>query len=264
MAVYVNDILITGSDPNAIKLLKRNLHSTFRIKDLGFLHCFLGFEVSHFHDGITLTQRKFTQDLLRQSGHLNVKPTVTPLRLNCKLLPTDGVPLPKPAEYRTYIGKLNFLSNTHPDISFTVQTLSQFMQHTTSSHMAASQHLLRYISGTSGQGILLKGLDQLQLSAYSDSDLASCPTGRRSVIGYIVLFNHSPISWKSKKQSTVARSSAEAEYRAMAQAAVEITWLVSLLKELGITHLKPVILHCGNQSALHITQSSTREPNILI
>jgi len=161
VAVYVDDILITGSDPTAIQQLKQNLHSTFGIKDLGFLHYFLGFEVSRSPDGFTLTQRKFTQDLLKQSGHLHSKSTATPLPLNCKLLPTDGVPLPDPAEYRTYIGKLNFLSNTRPDISYAVQSLSQFMQHPTTSHMAVLQHLLRYLSGTSGQGILLKGADQL-------------------------------------------------------------------------------------------------------
>ena len=105
-----------------------------------------------------------------------------------------------PTLYRTYIGKLNFLSNTRPDISFAVQTLSQFMQQPTSSHMAALDHLLRYISGTVGQGILLKGTDSLQLTAYSDSDWASCPTSRRSVTGFVVLLDKSPISWKSKKQ----------------------------------------------------------------
>jgi len=189
---------------------------------------------------------------LKSSGHLHAKPTATPLPLNCKLKADEGVPLSDPTVYRTYIGKLNFLSNTRPDIAFAVQTLSQFMQHPTSSHMAALEHLLKYISVTSGQGILLRGADSLKLTAYSDSDWASCPISRRSVTGYIVLLDKSPISWKSKKQNTVARSSAEAEYRAMAQAAAEVTWLVSLLQELGVSHLKPVTLHCDNQSALHI------------
>jgi len=129
------------------------------------------------------------------------------------------------------------------------------MQRPTSSHMAALDHLLRYISGSSGQGILLRGADSLKLTAYSDSDWASCPISRRSVTGYIVLLDKSPISWKSKKQSTVARSSAEAEYRAMAQAAAEITWLVSLLQKLGVSQLKPVTLHCDNQFALHIARN---------
>jgi len=95
----------------------------------------------------------------------------------------------------------------------------------------------------------------LQLTAYSDSDWASCPMSRRSVTGYVVLLNNSPISWKSKKQSTVARSFAEAEYRAMAQAAAEVTWLASLLKDLGVSHIKPVTLNCNSQSALHIARN---------
>ena len=131
------------------------MHAAFGIKDLGLLHYFLGFEVSHLPDGIALTQRKFTQDLLKQAGLLQDKPIATPLPVNCKLLPTEGVPLHDPTEYRTFVGKLKFLSNTRPDISFVVQTLSQFMQHPISSHMDALHHLLRYLSGTSGQGILL-------------------------------------------------------------------------------------------------------------
>ena len=129
------------------------------------------------------------------------------------------------------------------------------MQSPSSSHMITLEHLLKYISGTSGQGLLLKGSDSLNLHAYSDSDWASCPMTRRSVTGYVILLDKSPISWKSKKQSTVARSSAEAEYRAMAHAAAEVTWLVSLLKELGVPHPKPVTLHCDNQSALHIVRN---------
>ena len=225
LAVYVDDILFTGLDSRAIQLLKHNLHAAFGFKDLGFLHYFLGFEVSHLHDGVSLTQRKFTQDLLGDLGHLNDRPTTTPLLVNCKLKADEGVPLEDPTLYRTFIGKLNFLSNTRPGISFVVQSLSQFMQQPTSSHMAALHHLLKYISSTSGQGILLKGIDNLQLSAYSDSDWADCPMRRRLVTGYVVLLDKSPISWKSKKQSTIARSSAEAKYRAMVEAATEITWL---------------------------------------
>jgi len=105
------------------------------------------------------------------------------------------------------------------------------------------------------RGILLKGADQLQLQAFSDSDWAACPTSRRSITGYLILLGSSPISWKSKKQGTVSRSSSEAEYRAMAQAASEVTWLVRLLEELGLHKLTPVQLHCDNQSAIHIAKN---------
>lgn len=122
-------------------------------------------------------------------------------------------------------------------------------------HVPALHHFLRYVAGTSGQGILLQDCDTLTLQAFSDSDWASCPNSRKSVTGYLLLLGKSPISWKSKKQSTISRSSSEAEYRAMASAASEITWMVRLLGDLGVVNLKPVTLYCDNQSAIHITKN---------
>ena len=127
---------------------------------------------------------------------------------------------------RTLVGKLNYLTNTRPALSYTVQTLSQYMHAPRTSHWSALQHTLRYLAGTATQGILLKASDKLKLQAFSDADWASCVDTRRSVTGYILLFGNSPITWKSKKQSTVSKSSAEAEYRAMASAAAEVTWVV--------------------------------------
>lgn len=101
------------------------------------------------------------------------------------------------------------------------------MQCPTTAHLDALHHVLRYVHSTAGQGILLRGSHQL-----------------------------SPISWKSKKQTTISKSSSEAEYRAMAHATAELTWLVRLLEELGITDLKPIKLHCDNQSTLHIAKNS--------
>ena len=153
------------------------------------------------------------------------------------------------------VGKLNFLTNTRPDLAYTVQFLSQFMQNPRIPHALALQHTLNYVHTTSSQGIIIKGSDQLHLQAYSDSEWASCPISRRSITGYILLLGSSPISWKSKKQGTVSRSSSEAEYRAMASAASEVTWLVRLLEELQLTSLKPVLLHCDNISAIHIAKN---------
>ncbi|KAL8103387.1 hypothetical protein AgCh_027816 [Apium graveolens] len=183
------------------------------------------------------------------------KPAITPLPLNLKLSAADGDLVSNPEEYRSIVGKLNFLTNTRPDISCTVQLLSQFMQSPRTSHFTALHHTLRYLSATAGQGIKLQNPDNLILQAFSDSDWASCPDSRRSVTGYILLLGGSPITWKSKKQPTVSRSSSEAEYRAMAGAASEVTWVVQLLKELGVDSLQPVTLFCDNQSALHIARN---------
>ena len=255
VAVYVDDILITGNDQSVISHLKLHLHQMFSIKDLGKLHYFLGIEVGYLTNGIALTQQKFTKELLQCSKADTSKPTITPLPQNLKLYQDQGTLYSDPSYYRKMVGKLNFLTHTRPDLAFTVQHLSQFMQTPRLPHIDALHHTLRYVAHTSGQGILMKGSDKLTLQAFSDSDWASCPNSRRSITGYILLLGGSPIAWKSKKQSTVSKSSSEAEYRAMSSAASEVTWVVRLLKELQINSLQPVTLHCDNQSAIHIAKN---------
>lgn len=228
VAIYVDDIIITGTDVAAIEALKLHLHTVFSIKDLGKMHYFLGMEVSYVHQGIIMTQKKFSKELL-QSSSLDVsKVAKTPLPVNVKLFADSGEYYSDPALYRSLVGKLNFLTHTRPDLSYVVQTLSQFMHQPRVEHFTALHHVLRYLAGTLGQGILLTATSQLTLKAYSDPDWASCPNTRRSVTGYVMLLGTSHISWKSKKQATVSKSFSEAEYRAMA-GATEITWLVRLL-----------------------------------
>jgi len=170
VAVYVDDILVTGSNIDDIIILKQHLHSTFGIKDLGNLYYFLGFEVTHLPQGISLSQHKFTQDLLNDTCFATAKSVATPLPLHCKLSLDDGDLLQDPSHYRSIVGKLNFLTHSRPDLSYTVQTLSQFLQSPRTSHMMALEHTLRYLRGTTGQGILLKADGPLVLKAFSNSD----------------------------------------------------------------------------------------------
>ncbi|XP_071729208.1 uncharacterized mitochondrial protein AtMg00810-like [Rutidosis leptorrhynchoides] len=217
--------------------------------------CDLPPEVHYLADGIILTQQKFTEELLADFGFLDAKPTLTPLPQHMKFFDPCSSYLKDPSHYRSLISKLNFLTHTRPYLAFVVQALSQFMQNPQQIHLDGVYHLLKYLKGTSGQRILLNGSNKLSLHAYSNSDWASCPIPRRSVTGYVILFGGSPISWKSKKNTTISHSSYEHEYRAMAHAAAELTWLIRLFEELGVTDLKPVTLHCDNQSALHIAKN---------
>lgn len=120
VAVYVDDMLVTGSDPLDIVNLKKYLHQAFTIKGLGSLHYFLGLEVTYVPDGVILSQRKFTLDVLEQNNMLDCKPVSTPLSLNLKLAPDEGDLLPDSFVYRALVGKLNFLTHTRPDLSFSV------------------------------------------------------------------------------------------------------------------------------------------------
>lgn len=250
--VYVDDILISGNSSDDMAELKRVLSQSFHMKDLGAPRYFLGLEIDRSNSGFFVSQRKYTLDLLKEFGMSNVTPLKLPMDAHLKLTPHKGEQLEDPAPYQRLVGKLLYLTITRPDITFSVHILTQFMQQPTSVHMQTAKRLLRYLAGNASQGILLASTSAAQLTAYCDSDWASCPTTRKSTSGFCILLGSSPISWKSKKQSLVARSTAESEYRAMALTACEITWLVQLLKDMGIHKLPPTLLNCDNKAALSI------------
>ena len=129
------------------------------------------------------------------------------------------------------------------------------MQKPREEHMEAVRRVARYLKGTAGQGILLRQDCNLQLIGFCDADWGVCPLSRKSLTGYFMMLGDSPISWKTKKQSTVSRSSAEAEYRSMAAATSELVWLRTFLAALGIFFTKPMRLFCDSQAALHIANN---------
>ncbi|CAO2825263.1 unnamed protein product [Amaranthus hypochondriacus] len=250
--VYVDDLILAGNDNLTITQSKAFLATQFHMKDLGPLRYFLGIEVDRNHDGIFLSQAKYTSDLLHEYHMQNAKSLKLPLDPNVKLTADIGDLLPNPLPYQQLIGKLIYLTLTRPDITFAIHILSQYMHKPTTIHMQAAKRVLRYLKGNPSQGILLASSSAATLKAYSDSDWAGCPFTRKSTTGFCIMLGHSPLSWKSKKQSVVARSSAEAEYRAMALTTCEVLWLTQLLKELGIPYLGATPLNCDNKAALSI------------
>uniref|UniRef100_A0A803M4B8 Uncharacterized protein n=1 Tax=Chenopodium quinoa TaxID=63459 RepID=A0A803M4B8_CHEQI len=159
------------------------------------------------------------------------------------------------SDHQVFISQSIYIKEPSSYKEAAVQCLSQFMQMPRSSHLQALTHTLNYVASTAGQGIIFKGGMDLRLQAFSDSDWGACADTRRSITGYVMMLESSPISWKSKKQPTTSKSSSEAEYRAMAAASSEVAWLVRLLGDFGVTNLKPITLHCDNQSALHIAKN---------
>nr|XP_016510591.1 PREDICTED: uncharacterized mitochondrial protein AtMg00810-like [Nicotiana tabacum] len=222
VVVYVDDVIITLSHLEEITSLKKFLHETFRAKDLGRLHYFLGLEILYKSDGVLITQRKLTQDLLKEFDCIGCTTMTSPLDSTVKLKADEGISLSDPGHYRKLVGKLNFLTGTRPDIAYSVQHLSQYMQNPRDTNLRAAIHVLRYLKGSLSLGIFLSNSRDYRIRAFCDSDWAACTETRKSVSGYIVLLGDSPISWKSKKQSTISLSSAEAEYRAVRKVVGEL------------------------------------------
>ncbi|XP_071699438.1 uncharacterized mitochondrial protein AtMg00810-like [Rutidosis leptorrhynchoides] len=256
LLVYVDDIVITGNDVDKINEFKVFLISKFLIKDLGELKYFLGIEVLKTNKGICLSQRKYCLELLNDYGLLGCKPMSTPIEpnvsINCD--PTDKDPLlVNVTEYQKLVGRLIYLTLTRPDISFTVHVLSQYMHAPLHSHLNLAFRTLIYLKREPGKGLHLVRSNNFNLHAYCDSDWAKCKMNRKSVSGYLVYLCGSLVSWKSKKQSVVSRSSAEAEFRAMAVATCEIIWIMNLLSDFNIKVDLRVELFCDNSSAIQIS-----------
>ncbi|XP_070049858.1 uncharacterized mitochondrial protein AtMg00810-like [Nicotiana tomentosiformis] len=255
VAVYVDDVILTGTNLEEIKALKTYLHNQFKIKDLGKLHYFLGLEMLYKDDGVLISQRKFTTDLLKEYDCLGYSAVSSPLYSSTKLRAEEGTLLSDPSYYRKLVGKLNFLTNTRLDIAYSIQHLSQFMQAPRKTHLKDAIHVLRYLKNDLTLGIFLSNDPSYKVTTYCDSDWAACPDSRRSVSGYLVLFGGSPISWKSKKQTTVSLSSAEAEYRSLRKVVGELVWVQRLLEELTVPCTNHIQVFCDSQAVVHIARN---------
>lgn len=255
ISIYVDDIVLARNDLNGIQLVTAFLDSQFRIKDLGNLRYFLGLEIARSKKGIVVNQRKYTPELLADCGLLAAKGVSIPMDPSIKLPGYDGKPYHDEPGYRRLIGKLIYLTSTRPDIAFVMQQLSQFMSQPMDSHMNAAQKVLKYLKSAPAKGLFFSATSTLKISAFSNSDWASCLDTRRSVSGYCVLIVSSLISWKSKKQSTVSRSSSEAEYRALAALTCELQWLYFLFKNLQAAITTRALVYCDNRFAIHIAHN---------
>lgn len=254
LLVYVDDLLVAGPSISEVNKVKQCLHDAFSIKDLGEARFFLGLEIARSSKGMYINQRKYTLDLLSDTGLLGAKPTNTPMVKNQKFIINATTKLQDPERYRRLIGRLLYLCFTRPDISYGTQQLSQYVHEPHQCHWDAALYILRYLKGNLALGLFypITHFSSTTVEAFCDADWAACHDTRRSLTGYCIFLGNSLISWKTKKQTTVSRSSVEAEYPSLSSTVCELLWIDYLLQDLQQSPLKPIPMWCDNQAALHI------------
>ena len=253
LLLYVEDIVLTASSMDLLPRIISTLQKEFSMKDLGVLHHFLGVAVQLCSEGLFLSQRQYTLDVLERAGMTDCKLCSTPVDTHAKVSSTAGAPVSDPTQYRSLVSVLQYLIFTRPDISYAVQQVCLYMHDPRDGHLSAVKRILRYLRGTLGHGLLLRPSSTSALVVYTDADWASCPDTRKSTPCYAVFLGDNLVSWSSKRQPTVSRSSAEAEYRVVANDVAEACWLRQLLQELHSPLTSSTLVYCDNVSAVYLS-----------
>lgn len=253
--LYVDDIILAASSDTLRESIMAQLSSEFSMKDLGPLSYFLGISVTRHPEGLFLSQKKYAEEIIERAGMSSCKPSSTPVDTKAKLSGSSGNPYHDPTEYRSLAGALQYLTFTRPDISYAVQQVCLFMHDPKTQHMSALKRIIRYINGTIDFGLHLYPSSIDKLISYTDADWAGCPDTRRSTSGYCVYLGDNLISWSAKRQHTLSRSSAEAEYRGVANVVSESCWLRNLLLELCCPVTKATLVYCDNISAVYLSDN---------
>ena len=229
--LYVDDLFITGGE-HPIDACKKDVASEFKMIDLRLMHYYLGMEVWQKDGHVFLGQGKYAVDVLRRFRMEECKPMSTPFIINWKKLHASEGELVDPPLFRQLIRSLMYLVNTRPNMSFAVNTLSQFMVEPRRVHWTVAKHILRYLAGTTDYGLDYRRSDGVGVVGFTDSDWAGSVSDWKSTSGCCFSLGSTVVSWFSRKQKSVALSSTEAKYMAASQASCEALWLRKLMVDL--------------------------------
>jgi transposase InsO family protein len=263
--IYVDDLIILASLLAKLSWLKSKLNEEFDMSDLGELKYCLGVEFvrDRVARTISMSQKKYLEEVLKRFNMEECKPIGTPLDVNVKLLKLSdeeyaeiegdmqGVP------YKAGVGSLMYaMVGTRADLAFPVSMVSQFMSKASPSHWSAVKRIMRYLQGTLDLKLCLGGKD-IDLRGYCDADWAGDASERRSTTGYVFFVGDGAISWNCKRQPTIALSTTEAEYMAASQCTKEAIWLRKLLEDVGFVQRGATTIMCDNQGCISLAKNPT-------
>ncbi|GJS81869.1 ribonuclease H-like domain-containing protein [Tanacetum coccineum] len=222
LLLYVDDIVLTTSSQALLQQIITSLHQEFSMTDLGSLNYFLGISVTRDSSCIFLSQKKYVVEIFETTHMVNCNPSQTPV-------------------------------DTESKLGNAVQQICLYMHDHREPHLSTLKRILRYVHGTLDYGLQLFSSSTTDLVAYSDADGVGFPTTRRLTSGYCVFLGNNLLSWSSKRQPTLSRSSAEAEYRGVVNAVTETCWLRNLLRELHTPLSSVALVYSDNVSVVYLS-----------
>ena len=258
IVIWVDDLIIAANNTRSLEQVKAMLSTRFKMKDLGRLKHFLGIDFSQSDDCVTMSQQRYVEKILNRFDMQECRTCETPCEQ--KIDYSDDAPkMNDVRKYREAVGSLIYLATcTRPDLCFVVGKLSQHFANPTDENWVTVKHVLRYLRGTTDKQLTFKkSSDGLGLLAYSDADWGADTTDRRSTSGYCVSMSKdsSLVSWRSKKQPTVALSTCEAEYMALALTIQECIYLEQLLKGIDSYEYAKTVVYEDNQGTIALVKN---------
>eukprot|EP00253_Pinus_taeda_P033721 PITA_33721 len=276
--VYIEqpDGFILGNDPKLVWRLKKALYDDiifgineeamsqsfslvmqkeFEMSLLGELTCFLGLQIKQNEGGIFLSQTKYLKHILKKYGMEDAKPVCTPMVTGCSLSANDESTAVHQQTYRSMIGSLLYITGTRPDIMHAVGIVGRFQANPKETHLQAVKRIFKYLQGTQNYGLWYPRYTDITLHAYTDADWAGSVDDRKSTSGGAFFMGSILVSWFSKKQSSIALSTTEAEYLAVASCCTQLLWMMQTLQDFQITLTTPISILCDNTSAISISKN---------
>eukprot|EP00253_Pinus_taeda_P031842 PITA_31842 len=253
---FILDDIIFGSNEEAMSQnFALEMQKEFEISLLGELTYFLGLQIQQNKDGIFLSQTKYLKQILKKYGMDDSKPICTPMVTRCNLSENDETAAVHQPTYRSMIGSLLFLIGTRPDIMHAVRMVGRFQGNPKETHLQAIKRIFKYLQGTKNYRLWYPRDADLTLHAYIDADWAGSVDERKSTSGGAFFMGSRLVSWFSKKQSSIALSTAEAEYVAAASCCTQLLWMMQTLQDYQITCTPPISILCDNTSAIRISKN---------
>ena len=251
ICLYVDDMLIFGTDQNQVDLTKEFLSSRFSMKDMGEADVILGIRIKHEGKRISMSQSHYIEKVLKKFNCFDCTPVSTPMDTSEKLMPNTGKAVSK-LEYSRVIGCLMYaMTCTRPDIAFAVGKLSRYTSNPSAHHWQAIQRVFKYLKRTMDYSLSYTGYPSV-LEGYTDASWISNTEDNSSTSGWVFLLGGGAISWASKKQTCITSSTMESEFVALAAAGKEAEWLKNLLLEIPLwpKPIAPISIRCDSAATL--------------